>query len=558
MILELPPGALASGPSAAGAGRLRLLALLLLPALLLCLLQGPVRRARGPGWACINFDPEYQYLLNGLNAARGKPVGHADHPGTPVQILNGLFLRVRHIVSGKGSIEDAVLADLESSLRFLQAAYQILYAAGLFWLGAFALARTGRLAPALLLQAAPFVSAHSLLALGRATPETGLLLADLAVAGLLVSAWGGGARDRPYRFAIVSAVLLGFAVALKYTAVPLLALPLILLPRWLPRIAFLALVPASFALCTIPAWHRAGESLGWIAGLLVHQGGHGGGGVGIPAVGVLAENLAGILTGEPVFALSMALLAIALALARSRAPAEGEAAQTPVRRCAAALLAAFVLQCLVVAKHPGMIYLAPAMGLVGAAVWLGAEAIAPALRRPAARRTAAFALGGALSLAIGLGVARPFARMLDGMSQRRDGALAVRERLERDFKGFAVITAWWGSSPEYALFFANVSAEGLYTERLRREHPAAFFYTPDPKLQKIRSVLGWDGQPVDLDSLLRTHRGVLYQGMRFGGGYNPWPPPWFPLREIFRSGEETIYRVEAGARDPGFNPSPVE
>lgn len=567
----------------------RLAALLPLPLLLLAVEEG-IQRAHGPYWACLNFDPDYQYLLNGVNVARGRVVGHVDHPGTPVQILNGVLLRAFHAVSGEGTLEEDVLADPERHLLRLQRAYRGLYAAGLFLLGSLALARTGRLAPAILLQATPLLSGESLYALCRVSPETGLLLAGEALALLVVlarahpvadftgrpepaaaepprpepgDAAGRRARDSnpsearsrqdparsqergiaSLRPALLFALVVGLAVATKLTAAPLALVPLLALCGWRPRIAFLGAAASVFALATIPAWHRFPETAEWIAGLVSRRGTYGHGEAGLPGAGELAGNLLVAVRGEPILAAAVLLLAWGALRKRTMPQPERGPAPTgpgpisdpgpsdPRQRLSLALLAAFVLQLLLVAKHPGMRYLVPATSLLGLALWLPLDALRPSVRPRV--------LGAAvLATLLVLGVALPFRNVVRLMAERRDGALAVRAWLDRDRGGRAVIHHYWGSSPEFALFFANVSAERLYTGALMRKYPDAYFYNLGE-----RTLLSWD-RLVTLDEIRAGRPGVLLQGMRFGGWYARFPPPpGIPLEEIFRRGEETVYRV---------------
>ena len=53
-----------------------------------------------------NIDPEYPYLINGLNCAllRFNMIGHTDHPGTPFQLFCGLIIRLTHLLAGRESI----------------------------------------------------------------------------------------------------------------------------------------------------------------------------------------------------------------------------------------------------------------------------------------------------------------------------------------------------------------------------------------------------------------------------------------------------------------------
>ncbi|MEO5569462.1 MAG: hypothetical protein ABIT08_05770, partial [Bacteroidia bacterium] len=55
-------------------------------------------------------DPTYDYLFNGLNLARGHLDGHADHPGTPLQIYSGITIKFFHLFSNEDDIiKDVIL-----------------------------------------------------------------------------------------------------------------------------------------------------------------------------------------------------------------------------------------------------------------------------------------------------------------------------------------------------------------------------------------------------------------------------------------------------------------
>jgi len=87
-----------------------------------------------------NVDPEYPYLINGLNAAlfEFKRIGHFDHPGTPFQIFCGLIIRITHLFTGKDSIAqdvfnrpDYYLNAINFSLIILQSVLTLLIG----WIG---------------------------------------------------------------------------------------------------------------------------------------------------------------------------------------------------------------------------------------------------------------------------------------------------------------------------------------------------------------------------------------------------------------------------------------
>ncbi|NLG19040.1 MAG: hypothetical protein GX556_17085 [Fibrobacter sp.] len=65
--------------------------------------------AAGPFWLGQNSDPDYQYLLNSLNIAQGKGVGHTDHPRTPVQISGAILLKLSAPTAPVISLQENVL-----------------------------------------------------------------------------------------------------------------------------------------------------------------------------------------------------------------------------------------------------------------------------------------------------------------------------------------------------------------------------------------------------------------------------------------------------------------
>src|SRR4051812_23398923 len=75
--------------------------------------------AMGPSWVGMNHDPGLQYVLNSLNFATLRPVGHTAHPGTPVQIAGAVILRVVHLVAAPAGedLQAHVLANPDLYLR---------------------------------------------------------------------------------------------------------------------------------------------------------------------------------------------------------------------------------------------------------------------------------------------------------------------------------------------------------------------------------------------------------------------------------------------------------
>ncbi len=47
----------------------------------------------------LNYDPDYTYMLDALNLARMKNIGHIDHPGTTVQAAGAIVLKSVHFLN---------------------------------------------------------------------------------------------------------------------------------------------------------------------------------------------------------------------------------------------------------------------------------------------------------------------------------------------------------------------------------------------------------------------------------------------------------------------------
>ena len=78
-----------------------------------------VRAQGGPAWLWFNLDPDYYYLLDALNVLNLTTPGHVYHPGTTVDWLGALILKVAYLGAGAENIITAVLNDPAGMNRLL-------------------------------------------------------------------------------------------------------------------------------------------------------------------------------------------------------------------------------------------------------------------------------------------------------------------------------------------------------------------------------------------------------------------------------------------------------
>ena len=124
-----------------------------------------LNKAKGPYWVGMNCDPDYTYMLNALNLARMKKVGHVDHPGTTVQVAGAIVLRTVHFFNflSKEDLQTDVLKNPEFYLAVINKVFLGLSALILIILGIGTLHVTKNLPLSIIVQLSPLVVIGSVL-----------------------------------------------------------------------------------------------------------------------------------------------------------------------------------------------------------------------------------------------------------------------------------------------------------------------------------------------------------------------------------------------------------
>ncbi len=454
----------------ASARQLESLLLLVVPATVL-VVWWAVLAAKGPYWLAWNLDPDYPYLLNALNIAQGRAPVHADHPGTAVQLLVAAVIRGAHLLVGRGTVEDDVLSRPESYLTIANWVLLLLYAAALTALGFCTRKATGSAAAGVVVELTPLLSTT---AVGHALcvkPEPLLLAISAAMGATVMAGMSGEARRRSATAAATLGALFGMALASKITALPLLALPMVVLVGWRSRAVFAAAAALTGVMLVLPAWRALAGSFAFFTRIATHSGTYGGGGESLFEPGVYFTNIQLLLLQQP--ALVVALLLGVAACIRAGLP-PGEAERTSAfRRALLGLLAAEVGSVLFVARHPGPHYLLPALGLVGVSLALSVMLLEPRLRRAGPMFVAA---GVAAILGAGALQAREVLTLRRTLAADQVKQLAISAEVERRSEHARVVYYYRASAPAYALHFGNAFSGQYRSQELRRLFPRAFYY----------------------------------------------------------------------------------
>jgi hypothetical protein len=508
--------------------------------------------ARGPSWLGSNLDPDYVYLLNGLSILHGYGPQHVDHPGTPVQLMVALDIRITHLLTGHGPVAEDVIGRPEYYLAAASGVLLLLFAGALLVAGLVALRTTGSLLAGLAMQLLPGLSPLIALHVTGVKPEP-FLAALTALLAALVLRTLDPARPR-WRVpeAVLFGLLVGLAVAAKVTAAPLAVIPLVLLSGLAARALFAGVTMLTLALATIPAWPALGAFFGFITGIATHSGQHGS---GRPSVFDPSEYLDGLQLlarqnwgGIPVAVGAIgAIAALALAL---RVRREGGAATTAARNALAASVAMQAVSYLLVARHAASHYILPAVVMAGLTAALSIHAAR--LLAPAATQRVAWVaavLLGFFAFKFGQGIG---ARRAETAS-RRDAQLEVVARLEREFSGVRVLHHYTSSSPAYALHFGDTYTGAKWSRLITDRHPRHLYYNIwNDRLEVDRPRPGDPmARPIDFDRVTRDilcgENGgspLVAQGTPFQAlppTVHGLPPLDGVMELVFSSGIEALY-----------------
>jgi hypothetical protein len=224
------------------------------------------------------IDPDYVYLLNGLNVARFdfSKIGHIDHPGTPFQVLTGIFIRLIHWVAGRGPIVDDVATRPEFYLFILSTLLSILTAIIILWLGKVVLSTGKDILGALIMQSSLFVNIILIELPGRYIPDRMLSLVALVFLGFCVK-YLYAENYTSKKFAIHSGIILGIGFVTKFNFLPLLVIPLFLLLKMKDRFLYIISLTLSSIISFLPIYDKFTDFRRFIFSIVNHDGLYGSG-----------------------------------------------------------------------------------------------------------------------------------------------------------------------------------------------------------------------------------------------------------------------------------------
>jgi hypothetical protein len=403
-------------------------------------------------------DPEYAYLLNGLEVLTFYPPSLVAHPGTNLIMLMAVVNFFTWLVTwpfhGAGLYTD-VLSRSQFYLSVHNAVLMVIVAGAALWFGMQVRRISGSMAAALAGQTSLLMSYPVMIGLNRVAPEPLLVASTLVLAGILYP-FACGEEKNAQRIAAAAGVAVGFSIAAKINALPLV-FALLLLPNWyLVRRAFLFTV-ASSIFFTLPVAHHYPQMFRWFTGMATHSEAYAAGARGLPAASVLLDNIMLLLSQAPAMFVAGALYAI-LALLGPR----------PLRRMLLVSTLVLVVQILIVVKQPTARYLIPAATFSALA---NAALVAHLISRGSRKGLAGLAVLGAVAFCYTVHTTAAWLRTSHAVDVANK---EIFERLSRS--DCAVIQYYEASSVAYSLDFGNQFAGSRFRAPLQALYPRAITY----------------------------------------------------------------------------------
>ncbi|MEO8664082.1 MAG: hypothetical protein ABI462_01185 [Ignavibacteria bacterium] len=270
-----------------------------------------IRYSQGPFYNSMLYDPTYVYLLSSLNLAQGVGVFHTDHPGSTVQIIGAVVIKVLHAVFGRtDDIAQSVLNTPESYANSIYITLIILNSIGIFIMGSIIKKSLCDTRTAFLFQLSSLMCFSAFRRLTQISSEVFLVFVILILVAFFIKfIYEKEISGRKMNFYMIAfGVLCGVAVVTKLSAVTMLIIPFFLLRGFIRKTAFLLLALITFGVIFFPIVSYPGYFIDYAYNTIIKSGSYGHGESNFLQLTVYINNLQRIFSGEILLSVIFILL----------------------------------------------------------------------------------------------------------------------------------------------------------------------------------------------------------------------------------------------------------
>ncbi|MDP3914935.1 MAG: hypothetical protein Q8R96_14475 [Bacteroidota bacterium] len=509
-----------------------------------------------------SVDPEFPYLINGLNCAilKFNYIGHIDHPGTPFQVFIGLVIRITHLLSGKGNIAQDVFARPEYYLNAISNSMFIIQALLIFAVGFIGFKRKIPFWQIAILQASCFFNDVLMWFFCRVNPDRFFMIIGLIF--ILIYLKHGYENRSARKFALWSGVAMAIGLATKFNFLPLLILPLLFVDTNKNRLIYIGSGIVSFFVFIAPIINKFGDFRRFIEGIFKHDGLYGGGEANVLNYRKMMESASEIFRLNPeLFVLIAALIVLIVIAIRKR--------QEGIKGFVflfAGFLFIIALQMLMVSKHFKDYYLIPVFIIYGFMFFSISLFLSKIMVKKSQVILGSFILPVLFIYYTASWAKHDYIPISKLIGQR----VKIKDFVDTEIAK----TDFWFVEPtwEGAPYVENALIYGLsycghridYLPQLMEVNPNIITYEGNPNEVKL-----WRGAPVKLDSVVSTgknihiystpdrHASVLLQMVKDAAGRNNFQ---LSVDTIYSDSEtkHEIIRVKALNSSSGWKPGYVQ
>lgn len=489
-------------------------------------------------------DPESAYLFNGLNITMGESVGLYDHPGITVHIYNAAVLSVTHFLRFTNTdLQTDVLVNSEYYIEVLRKSFIVLNSLLLLFLGLVAFSVLKNIWLAFVLQLVPFLSTTLIEQISTKVSPEQLLFTSSVLLVILVLKYFSSTNRANFWHAVVFGLLCGFGLATKFTFLPLLIIPFVILKGNWNKVIYLITIVPSFILFTLPAADSYKLMFKWFLSIATHTGTYGQGSEGIidPAEYVQSLIKIGITNKALVFALISSFVVLLIIFIRSRR--NKESGKSDITTFLVALFLANAGSILMVAKHyHSNHYLVPALSLTGLVIvfiflWL------KGISKDKNSKTVKYLPQALVIVFIILALINKPALAIayEGYRESNKSTDETMARIEKDYPGYVKTYYYPGSFNQYAeLRWGNVYAKQFHTDKLMKLFPAGLFYD-----MRDNSFKFWE-TTIPVAEFLKKYGGhiLLIGGPLTDGEVKVVEDGGLKLNKLFEGRIQVVYEVD--------------
>jgi hypothetical protein len=310
-------------------------------------------------WLLGGSDGTFSYLLNGLNVATLHSVGHTDHPGTILQILCGVLLRIFYFFapdSNSNSIVMSVLTQPEWYLKKIFTSIFVLQAVILAAVASRVWLSFNNVGLLIVILASPFASPLLIITQSaQIWPEILLPSLFLLLALVTLKRWREYTMDVPIPsrvLALITGALTGVALFTKIIYFPVFLVSFFFWNDKKSRCHYIIGVACVMLICIPFIWGLLGRTISWFIALALHAEHYGSGSATIVDPAYFYANIIEIISSNIPTVILFAITICGLLIFRK------ERHKLGWKIPALFTFAAFIL-IIIVAKHYQSRYLLP-------------------------------------------------------------------------------------------------------------------------------------------------------------------------------------------------------